>query len=212
MEKQFWDAARYGKEEEVRKMLQENPNLNVNSGGPDYGNQTALSQACIYGRDKVVTLLLAHPDIDVNQKDNDGSSPFHFACYFGRSGFVRVLLKDARVKFNEPHNNGHTPLYWSAWNGYLEVIKCWIASGREMNLGQPGNENTDAIGVAKGGGFTEVVSLLERFKGIQIRPGTRSERNCSGLEMKWSSLPWSSFSLTDFWKSTRRPEVKQQGS
>ena len=35
MEKQFWDAARDGKEEEVRKMLKENPNLNVNSGNPE---------------------------------------------------------------------------------------------------------------------------------------------------------------------------------
>ena len=33
-----------------------------------------------------------------------------------------------------------------------------------MDLGQPGNENNDAIGVAKKKGKTEVVSLLERFR------------------------------------------------
>lgn len=42
-----------------------------------------------------------------------------------------------------------------------------------MNLGQPGNEKNDAIGVAKKWNFTEVVSLLERFKANPIQ--TRSE-------------------------------------
>ena len=46
-----------------------------------------------------------------------------------------------------------------------------------MDLGQPGNENNDAIGGAKKKGKTEVVSLLERFKENPIRPGVRSERN-----------------------------------
>ena len=77
---------------------------------------------------------------------------------------VQLLLKDARVKVNEPDNDGYTPLYWAAYYGHLEVIKWWIASGREMDLGQPGNEKNDAIGVAKKRGKTEVVSLLERFK------------------------------------------------
>ena len=42
-----------------------------------------------------------------------------------------------------------------------------------MDLGQPGNEKNDAIGVAKKKGKTEVVSLLERFKANPDQ--TRSE-------------------------------------
>ena len=75
-----------------------------------------------------------------------------------------MLLKDARVKVNEPDNEGYTPLWYAAHHGRLEVIKWWIASGREMDLGKPGNEKNDAIGWAKGKRKTEVVSLLERFK------------------------------------------------
>jgi len=53
----------------------------------------------------------------------------------------------------------------SCYYGYLDVIKGWIASGREMNLGKPGDVyTTDAIGVAKKKGRAEVVILLERFK------------------------------------------------
>jgi hypothetical protein len=44
------------------------------------------------------------------------------------------------------------------------VIKWWIASGREMDLGEPGNEKNDAIGAATRNERNEEVSLLERFR------------------------------------------------
>ena len=40
----------------------------------------------------------------------------------------------------------------------------WIASGREMDLGTPGELMTDSIWAAKKKGKTEVMTLLERFK------------------------------------------------
>jgi len=69
------------------------------------------------------------------------------------------MLKDSsRVKVNEPDNYGITPLWRAAWNGRLDVIRVWIASGREMDLGKPGDvDKTDAIGVAKKKGKEEVV-------------------------------------------------------
>jgi len=74
------------------------------------------------------------------------------------------MLKDSRVTVNEPDNNGHTPLWWAAYCGHSDVIKWWIASGREMDLGKPGDGRTDAIGVAKEKGRAVLVTLLERFK------------------------------------------------
>jgi len=73
------------------------------------------------------------------------------------------MLKDSRVKVNEPANEGSTPLWNAA--AYLDIIRWWIASGREMDLGKPGDvDKTDAIGGAKESNKTEVVTLLERFK------------------------------------------------
>jgi len=65
---------------------------------------------------------------------------------------------------NEPSGYGYTPLWRAAFKGHLNVIKWWIASGREMNLGTPGSSKTDAIMKAKDVAETEVVALLERFK------------------------------------------------
>ena len=86
---------------------------------------------------------------------------------------MRLLLQDQRVKVNESHRNGSTPLWIAVSRGHLDVIKWWIASGREMDLGKPGDPYTDAIGTAKQSGRTEVVSLLERFKSDATK--TRSE-------------------------------------
>jgi len=66
-------------------------------------------------------------------------------------------------------------------NGHHDVIKWWIASGREMNLGTPGFlSKTDAIGVAKKQGKTEVVSLLERFKSDAAKT-----RHAMRVELGW---------------------------
>jgi len=77
------------------------------------------------------------------------------------------------VKVNEPDNDGCTPLWSAARRGHIDVIRVWIASGREMDLGKPGDDKTDAIGGAKKRGRTEVVALLERFQSDAAK--TRSE-------------------------------------
>jgi len=52
----------------------------------------------------------------------------------------------------------------AANDGQLDIIRWWIALGREMDLGEPGGWETDAIEVATKRRKTEVVTLLERFK------------------------------------------------
>ena len=142
---------------------------------------TLLHFACRDGsRSTIVPLLLAHPDIDVNLKDKDGWTPFYLACQYGRPSCVREMLKDSRVKLNETNNYGYTPLYQAALRGHLVVIKWWIASGREMDLGKPGEQKTDAIRVAKERGRTEVVTLLERFKGDATKT-----RDAMRVEIGW---------------------------
>jgi len=84
---------------------------------------------------------------------------------------------------NEPSNGGVTPLRWAAYNGLQEVIQWWIASGREMDLGTPGDiYKTDAIGTAKKQGKTEVVSLLERDPRVMPEG---NQAYCRGWNLVW---------------------------
>ena len=156
-------AVESGDAEKVAEMIRQDPGFNVNM---DHGyGYTFLHHACWRShRSAVIPLLLAHPDIDVNAKNEFGYTPFYLACIFGRTSCVREMLKDSRVKVNQPNNAGSTPLCYAARNGHDDVIKVWIVSGREMDMGTPGDDRTDAIGAAKKNGMTEVVTLLERFK------------------------------------------------
>ena len=161
---------------ELAELIRQDPRFKVNNMGVDGRGHTLLHYACWDdSRSAVIPLLLAHPDIDVNAKSKyGGSTPFYLACCDGYPSCAREMLKDSRVKVNEPDNNGWTPLYLAAYLGHLDIIKWCIASGREIDLGKPGDvDKTDAIGGAKKEGETEVVTLLERFKSDAAK--TRSE-------------------------------------
>jgi len=141
----------------------------------------------------VIRLLLAHPDIDVNVRNSGGITPFDWACYGGRTSCVREMLKDSRVKVNEAIKEGYTPLRQAAYYGHLDVIKCWIASGREMDLGKPGDKYADAVGIAKMfGGKPEVATLLERFKSdpIKTRSEVREELGNNGQSLHLCFFPF----------------------
>jgi len=157
-------AVENGDVRELAELMRQDPGFEVNMAVHEDG-ATILHHACLQdSRSAVIPLLLAHPGIDVNLKDRDGYTPFYFACC-GHTSCVREMLKDSRVKVKEPKKGGHTPLWRAAYIGYLDIIKWWISSGREMDLGKPGDvHRTDVIGVAKKYGETEVVALLERFK------------------------------------------------
>ena len=161
----------------MKEILRSNPNLKVNWKNDKDSDYTALYRACVNGHDSIVSILLAHPDIDVNVKNGNGYTPFNTARNNSKISCVELLLHDSRVNPNEPNNSGETPLRNGAAAGQLAFIKLWIASGREMDLGKPGDAKTvawtDAIGKAKQLGKTEVASLLERFKSDATK--TRSE-------------------------------------
>ena len=162
MEERLSEAVRNDKVEGVEEILRENPNLNVDMR--DGSGYTALYIACARGLDPIVSILLARRAIDVNLKDFLGFTPFMRACDNGRTSSVRLLLKDPRVLVNERDVDGETALLYAACYGLLDIIRWWIVSGREMDLGEAGDGRADAIKAAKKSGETAVVALLERFK------------------------------------------------
>ena len=168
-----------GDARKLAELIRQDPGFDVNMGVDGRGS-TLLHYACSEdSRSPVIPLLLAHPDIDVNVKNGE-STPFHKACEDGSTSCVRLLLKDSRVKVNEPDKYGRTPLGRAALYGHPDVIKWWIASGREMDLGKPLEWKTDAIGVAMKFGETEIATLLERFKSDAAKT-----RHSMRVELGW---------------------------
>jgi len=177
LQQQVYNAARKGRAEELAELLHLYPAINVNQHMEGNGGRTALQAAAANGHDSVVALLLAHPDIDVNLHTDGKNSPLHWACYYGETATARLLLGDARVFVNQRERDGHSPLFWAAFTGRTDIIKWWISLGREIDLGQPGNQTTDVLGVAIREAQVETTFLLERYKSDpeQTRSQVRAE-------------------------------------
>jgi len=150
----MYAAVKSGDAKKLAELIRQDPGFDVNITLKG-SKWTLLHEACDRdNRSAVIPLLLAHPGIDANVKDKDGWTPFYWACQSGYT-CAREMLKESRVKVNEPAKYGYTPLWWAASRGHLDIIKWWIASGREMDLGKPGDvDETDAIGKAKKNGYT----------------------------------------------------------
>ena len=71
-------------------------------------------------------------------------------------------VSHSRRKFAFEPDHNENALWYAAREGQLEIIKWWIASGRDMDLGRPETPSS-AVEVAENGGKREVVALLERF-------------------------------------------------
>jgi len=108
-------AVEKGDARKLAELIKQDPGFNVNIR--DGGGHTLLHHACIRdSRSPVIPLLLAHPDIDVNAKNQySGCVPFIYACSWGRPSCVREMLKDSRVKVNEPGDDGCTTLWQAAF-------------------------------------------------------------------------------------------------
>jgi len=119
------------------RLRREEP-LNINWLNDQDHFRTALHISSMNGHLETVRLLLAHPEIEVNVQDSDGSSALLLATHRGKTEVVHLLLKDLRVACNLPDSNGCTPLWWAARWSRMEVLEWMVASGREIHLDTPG--------------------------------------------------------------------------
>jgi len=187
----LFSSVTVGNVELAKEILKSDPNLDVNwSDSPGWA---VLQRASKNGHEGIVAILLAHPDIDVNQRDKyGGATPFIVACRNGRTSCVRLLLQDSRVRVNQPNDSGYTALWQCGFLGHLDIVEWWIASGREMDLGKPEEERTNAmVGATTVREWhnevdqekkRKIVTLLTRFKKNpeETRSAVRSELGIVG--------------------------------
>jgi len=126
-----------GRIDRVKKILMEHPEVDVNELEEERGCgllHTACRRQDCPGLDTIITMLLAHPDIRVNERNSTGETPFMVACGNGTSRCLRLLLKDSRVDISLRGDNGYTPLQLAALISMIDTFEWWIASGRELDV------------------------------------------------------------------------------
>ena len=87
----FWQLCEQGKLEEVKRAL--NNGEDVNDSG-DVGVTALMSAICNgHNHKSIVKVLLEHPDIEVNEKRDDGRTALHYAVLVDNVEVTRMLLK-----------------------------------------------------------------------------------------------------------------------
>ena len=67
-------------------------------------------------------LLLEKEGIDINQADNEGSTPLLLAANKGHEKVVNILLNEHGIQVNQSWETGATPLFQAAMNGHVRVV------------------------------------------------------------------------------------------
>ena len=70
---ELWNHLDNGDVLAVKKFLMDNPSFDINQGID--GGWTALRVAAYFNHHEIVSVLLAHPDIDASLQDSDGQIP-----------------------------------------------------------------------------------------------------------------------------------------
>ncbi len=130
IQKEFVEACGYRPLADVKQMLENNPNLDVN--GYDDGERTPLFAACGGSNLEVATFLLGHPKVDINRSCGQGQTALWAACMGGRIEVVKLLLgKDADV--HKCDDQDWTPLWATCFQGDLASAELLLEKGADPN-------------------------------------------------------------------------------
>lgn len=127
--------------------------------------KTALHAAVTNLNGKMVSLLLAMPDIEVNAKDDQGRTPLHWASFMGVHEIVQQLLKFPGIKVNILDKDGNSAFRLAVSKNRDKVLPLFasVLDINELNI-----KGDAALHEAVKGNQVKAVSCLLNTPGIQI--------------------------------------------
>jgi ankyrin repeat protein len=66
--------------------------------------KTAIHFGSQYNRKEIVSLLLAHDQVDVNLADHDGNTALSLACEYNNQEIVLLLMRNSRTELGAFEN------------------------------------------------------------------------------------------------------------
>ncbi|OUR94805.1 hypothetical protein A9Q84_16990 [Halobacteriovorax marinus] len=139
----LYEAAKKGNIDLVKRFLAKSDiDINENTGGSN-----ALLVASYYGHKEIVRLLLARPEIKVNQRNSFlNASALYYAASEKRLGVLRLLLNHPNVDVNLIDNEGYSVLAKAAVNNFQAGVKAILQHLKiDINLSNTINIRTAFI-------------------------------------------------------------------
>ncbi|MBQ2379866.1 MAG: ankyrin repeat domain-containing protein [Akkermansia sp.] len=161
-------AAADGNVKKLKQALKSGVNINICDTN---GRRTALHMAADEGHTECMKILLAHPDIDVNQADIMGRTALIKAIMSDSTECVKLLLAHPDIDVNKQDGRiGNAAIHIAAGNNKPESLKLLLEKKEtDVNLmhGLSGAKST-ALCFAVMQGHTECVKLLLSHPKIDV--------------------------------------------
>ncbi|OUR97387.1 hypothetical protein A9Q84_13765 [Halobacteriovorax marinus] len=151
-------ASWFGKVEVV-KLLMSMPGLNINVTNGARMSSLALAATSGKGKGKVITELLTHPSIDVNNRDLAGNTCLNSGAGHENSEVLRALLTSSKINVNNANGYGWTPLISAVNSNRLENVKL-LLSNPEVKTDPKNRDGETALDIARRKGFTSIVEFM----------------------------------------------------
>jgi len=123
----------------------------------DESGNTALTLACIYGRERLALLLIDQLRVEIGSRNIFGSTPLHAAAENGMLKTVKKLLEKG-AEVNAVDLRGSTPLHFAAENGHSEIVSLLVQRGANINAMD--SKGDTALVRALNNSQTAVVAIL----------------------------------------------------
>jgi len=147
----LYAAIKYGTSKAVKLFIETDVNANHNK------DETLLHYAAKVGNLDVMRLLLGK-GIDVNVKQNDGTTPLHLASLYNIDSNVVKFLLDNGADVNAKSDYGTTPLHSVANRDSFEAVKLFLENGADSNAKD--NHGYTSLHYAAHKGSVNVIKLL----------------------------------------------------
>ena len=126
--------------------------------------EPALIAALREGSIKTFEVLVKHPKINLNIRNQHGESALMLACIKGHLPMARLLIK-READINHP---GWTALHYAASGGHTEIIRLLLDENAYIDAESP-NGTTPLMMAARYGNNKAVQLLIEEGADIQLK-------------------------------------------
>ena len=108
-----------GKDDRINKVLEINPDLDINHKSKD--GSTPILLSVLLEKHEIFNHLI-ELGVDVNIPDNEGNAPIHIACMFGyKEMVIKLVDKGANLSYKSPL--GNFPLTLAVNGEHHEIVK-----------------------------------------------------------------------------------------